>query len=795
MFYNYFKTAWRNLNANKFYSILNICGLAVGLTTGIMLLLWVQNEFSYDKFNKNAGNIYRVNSSFKISNGDNSFGSDVPAPLKPFSASVPDIEDIVRINHNYSVSRIRYQSKKLFNITDNALYVDDHFFQMLSFPLRYGNAADPFPQTNSIILSETMAKNLFGSDRAVGKVLTINDNESYTVSGIMKDMPQNTSIDKADILFPMAAWAKAFGGNGDWKTIDEDLGSFQYKIFIRLRNGANPGNVARHLTAIFNEHQAAKYKGLISFLFQPLTSIHLVREDGSASALHMVQVIMWVAILILLIASINYVNLSTARSLVRLKEVSIKKIVGANKLQLFYQFITETLLIFLIAFVGAVLLAIALMPLYNSISGKDLVLHLSDIRFWKIISFVLGSTLIASGVYPAILLSSFNPLSALKGKIYRSIGTTFLRRALVVAQFSVSVMIIISTIVMGRQMRYIKTKDVGYDKSYVFMVYMPGDMYRHSEAVISELKKENSIISVGAAACNISNIGSSSGDMEVPGKSDLSLRFFETEVDKDFIPTMKLQFASGHNFTGTPSDSSSYIINETAANAIGMKNDAVGKTVTYHGKKGTIIGVLKDFNFESLKEVIKPVIIGAGAWWYQRSVLYVRTTSGQAQEAINAVQRQYKKYVNDTPFSYNFLDKSFEAQYKSEQRTGVLFITFATIAIFISCLGLFGLATYTAQIKTKEIGIRKVIGASVSSIIQLISKDFLKLVAIAIIIAVPFAWIAMNEWLEDFAYRTTISWWIIALAAIISLLIAFVTVSFQAIRAAMANPVKSLRTE
>ncbi|MFT4152872.1 ABC transporter permease [Parafilimonas sp.] len=798
MIKNYLKTAWRNLVSNKFYSILNISGLAIGLATGIMLLFWVQHEFSYDKFNPDAQHIYRINSSYKASEGGNTVWGTSPAPLKPFAANIRDVEKVVRISYATQINYIGYQSKKIFKAGNDAYYVDDGFFKMLSFPLLSGNTEKPFPQISSIILSETTAKNIFGNDNAIGKELTINGNESFVVSGIMKDMPENTSIRKADILIPMGNWSKHFtqnGGNNGWKTIDEDLGSSMYEIYVKTKNGANLNNIGKSLTTIFNDHQKTEYQGSTSFFLQPLTSLHLTNADGNQSTLRMVQIIMWVAILILLIASINYVNLSTARAMVRMKEVGIRKMIGASKWQLFFQIMAETLLIFSIAFVLAIGLMIALMPLYNAISGKALTINLSDIQFWKLLLSVVAGTLIASGIYPAVLLSSLNPIASLKGKIAQHISASFLRKALVVVQFSISSIIIIATIVMDRQLQYVRTKDVGYNKSYVFMVNMPSDMYNHSDAVINELRQEKSVISVARANPNISDIGASSLDMKLPGNPNFSMQFFETEIDKDFIPMMNLQLAAGHNFTGTPSDRSSYIINETAAKAMGMKDDAVGKTVTYHGRTGTIIGVLKDFNFKNLKETIKPLIIGSGAWWYPRSILYVRTTAGHARDAIKAVENQYKKYPGDMPFSYEFLDKIFESQYKTEQQTGTLFTTFAVIAIFISCLGLFGLATYTAQVKTREIGIRKVHGASVGNIVTSISKGFLSLVIIAIVISIPIAYWSMNNWLNNFAYRTTINIFIFILAASVVLLIAFATIGFKAFKAARANPIKSLRTE
>jgi putative ABC transport system permease protein len=366
---------------------------------------------------------------------------------------------------------------------------------------------------------------------------------------------------------------------------------------------------------------------------------------------------------------------------------------------------------------------------------------------------------------------------------------------LVVFQFAISVVLLVSTIIMGNQMSFIKNKDLGYDKNYVFSVPLTQEVVDHVDAVKNELKNDPAILNVSASdAYDLTNMSSSTGDLDWKTKpANSNMMITQLSADKDFIPTMKMSFIEGSNFTGTPADTSYFILNETAVKKMGLKPPYVGQQISLHGKPGTIKGVLHDFNFQSLKEKISPLIFFN--FWMTRNILYVRTTAANAQQAIASVEKQYKKYAGDSPFSYTFLDKNFEAQYKTDQRSGVLFKVFSGIAILISCLGLFGLATYTAETKKKEIGIRKVLGSSVSGIVQMISKDFLKLVIISIIIAIPIAWWAMNKWLEGFAYRVNISWWVFAIAGVVALLIALITVSFQSIKAAIANPVESLRSE
>jgi ABC-type antimicrobial peptide transport system permease subunit len=448
----------------------------------------------------------------------------------------------------------------------------------------------------------------------------------------------------------------------------------------------------------------------------------------------------------------------------------------------------------MLAIIIAIVLIVLLKPLYDRITGEQLILSLSNFSLLEIWFFVLLGTILISGIYPAMLLSSFNPLGAVRDKSFLCIKTSSFRKSLVVLQFVISFILLVGTIVMGKQMAYISNKDLGYDKNYVFTVSFPKEATKNAEAIENELLLQKGILNVSfSGTSDITNVTEVSGDIMWDGKKDnVPFLLWRVQADKNFIPTMKYRFIAGTNFTGTPSDDNKYILNETAVKAMGLKPPYIGTKIGYGNADGEISGVVKDFNFKSLKDPIAPLIIRTSGL---KNILYVRTTGAGAQAAIKAVASQYKKYAGNAPFSYDFLDKTFESHYQSQQRTGTLFTTFAAIAIFISCLGLFGLATYTAQVKTKEIGIRKVLGASVSSVVQLISKDFLKLVIIATVIATPLAYWAINKWLQGFAYRTNIGWGTFVLAGIIAVLIAIITVSFQAIKAAVANPVESLRSE
>ncbi|MDE3182974.1 MAG: ABC transporter permease [Bacteroidota bacterium] len=796
MYKNYFKPAWRNLKANKFYSILNISGLAVGLATGIMLLLWVQNEFSYDKFNKQYKHIYQVNSHITL-NGKPLPWRGAPAPLSTMAKNIPGVISVLRIvsdNENPTLS-----DKVLSNITstkifdnNNIVYADSNFLNFFDYKLLHGTRNAFLPNAHSVAITQSTAKKLFDTDDAIGKVVRF-DKNNFTVTAVLQDFPNNSSL-HYDAIFPIDYYAQQFtanGGNRAYKTIDEDVIDYSFRTFLLINPNGNASNIEKKLTWLFN---AGKGETPTTFRLQNLGDLHLTGIDGNNSALQMVKIMALVAILILIIASINYVNLSTARSIIRLKEVSIKKIIGAKRAQLFLQFVSETLLTFVLAFAIATALIILLKPIYDKITGEQLSFSLFNFSSLKMVLIALFGTLLISSIYPALLLSSFKPLGVIRDKSFLGIKTSSFRKTLVVLQFAISFILLVGTIVMAKQMAYIRNKDLGYDKSYVFTVSFPGDVVKYSEAIETELSKQSSVSNVAFSdSKDIANITKVNGDITWQGKPDNTmLMAWHICVDKNFIPTMKLHFIEGGNFTGMPSDDHKYILNETAVKAMGLKPPYVGTKIGYLKVDGEIAGVIKDFNFKSLKDPIAPLVIRSNGF---KNILYVRTTGAQAEQAIAAVEKEYKKYADKMPFSYDFLDKSFESHYLAQQRTGSLFTTFAAIAIFISCLGLFGLATYTAQVKTKEIGIRKVLGASVSSIVTMLSKDFAQLVLIASVIAFPVAWWAMNKWLQSFAYRIHISWWIFVIAGLIAFTIALITVSFQAIKAAIANPVKSLRNE
>jgi len=790
MLRNYFKTAWRNLRANKFYALVNVAGLSIGLATAILLLLWVRDERSYDKQHRDYQQVYRLLSDFEPG-GKRMVWEGVPAPLAVFAKTIPSVQSVVRISANFDQNLANADRSKVMDGHRTA-YVDSTFFSLFDFTLLAGDRSHLFPNSHAMVVTQSLARKFFGNTEVIGKVMQYRGHP-FTITGVLADFPQNSSI-QYDALFPMSYFAEQFRGNGDWKTIDEDLGNYNYLTFVRLQPQADALQVAQAFTVAYQKARNGEMNLGVQFRLQPLTDMHLVSKEGNDAAAKMVQVFLLVAMLVLAIAAINYVNLSTARAISRAKEVSIRKVIGADRGQLFLQFIVETFLLFCLAVILALGLIYLLTPLYNRIAGKNLLFSWSDFDLWQVVAFAALGTLLAASIYPAVLLSAFHPIKSLKGKISQGVGTVLFRKGLVVFQFVISVLLVVATLIIGRQLHYIRKMDLGYDKSYVFTIPLTANVVAHIDAIKNELKSQGGISHVSLSEIyDLSDMGNATGDIGWEGKLPTNnMMIGQAMVDEDFIPTMKIQLLEGSNFTGTATDSNLFLLNETAVKEMGLKPPYTGQPIVFHEKKGYIQGVMKDFNFKPLKEKIGPLLLG-NQW--KGNILYVRTTGAMAQQAVAAAEKQYKKYGEGTPFSYHFVDAQFDAQYRSDMRTGTLFNVFSGIAIFISCLGLLGLATYTARVRTKEIGIRKVLGASIGQVITLLSKESVALVLLAIIIASPLAWLAMNKWLANFAYRITIQWWMFALAGIAALAITLFTVGLQALRAARANPVKSLREE
>ena len=789
MFRNYLKTAVRNLVKNRFYTLINVGGLAIGLAIGILILLWVQNEFNYDAFHSKAKDIYRV---------ENMVGTGTSRQLWQQTASaigvlakkeISGVKQEVRISYNGYYGLFKYGNKTFTE--PKTFFTDPSFFSMFDFKMIDGNAAKPFPDYNSVVMTEATAKKYFGNEEAIGKIISADNKINFTVTGIIKDFPKNSSI-QGDMFFSMDLLAKnMYEGKTDGRNLANDFIQYSYDTYLLLQPGMALNDLAVKLRQL---HLSVKSDDTdVGYVFLPLEKMHLYRADGSEGGLTMVRMFMFIALLILVIACINYVNLSTARSMLRAKEVSLRKIVGAARVQLFMQFIVETAILFVFATMIALLLVNVLTPFFNQISGKELVVNFADFHIWKIIGTTILGTLLISSIYPAILLSSFDPLKAMKGKMAVRLSDAVFRKVLVIVQFSFSVILITGTFIIGKQLSYMRSIQLGYDKDHVLSFNMI-NIRDHFDAVKNTLMQTPGISAVTSANGNIVDYGSQTGNNSWEGKlPGETLMLNPIGIDKNFISFFKLKLAEGNGFTGSVADSTHFILNETAVKAARL-NDPVGKKFTLQGREGTIVGVAKDFHFTSMREKIQPAI-----FFYRAHVeygrMYVKTNGEKASKAIAAVASEWKKYNAGFPFVYSFLDDDYNNLYQSEQKTSLLFNIFAGIAIFISCLGLFGLASYTAQVRTREIGVRKVLGASVGGIVQLLATDFIKLVSISILIAVPFSWYIMNKWLQDFAYKINIGWSVFVLAGLVAILIALATISIQSIKAALANPVKSLRSE
>ncbi len=789
MILNYIRLSFRNLLRDSVYSVINIGGLALGIAASIMLMLWVQQELSYDTFHSKGDRIYKVNSKFENS-GTILTWPVTPAPIAVFGKqTIPAIEEAVRISDYYGTALFTYGNKKIVEDRPKA-YVDNNFFKVFDVRLLKGNSESPFPDTRSVILSSSVAKKVFNTEDAVGKVFKLNDKDDYTVVGIMEDFPKNSSLQYA-ILFPFEILIKEYNANEYWKTLESDWGNYNYQTFLLLNDRASADSVAQQLTNIHHKNQ--KESESLTYITQPLAKLHLYGADLSEEGIQTVRIFFIIALAILLIACINYINLATARATKRAKEVGVRKTVGADRARLIVQFLSESAIISVLALLLSLVLIQLAIPFYNALSGKMLSFTLTDTT---VASLVVGSLLLTwliSGLYPALVLSAFKPMEVIRGKLTISGGNSTFRKILVVTQFSLSIVIIICTLVVGKQLDFIQSKKLGFNKENTFTFGLRGKMYKDFKTIRNELLKNPAIEQISIANQNVLTIDNTTGDTDWDGKQEgQEFMVHGMSIDEHFMQAMGMETVQGEGFTGAISDSTKYILNETAVREAGIE-DPIGKSFTLWGTKGTIAGVVKDFHHRSIRKKIEPTIFLYRPDW--QWLVYVKTNGMQNQEAVAAAQTIWKQYNPAYPFEYKFLDDAYNNMYDNEQRMGKLFTGFSAIAICISCLGLFGLATFTAAQRVKEIGIRKVMGASIGQIIVLLSKDFLILVIVAFAIAAPASWYMMEKWLGDFAYRTAIPWQAFTVAGVVVVALALVTMSFQTIKAALGNPVDSLRSE
>lgn len=785
MLNNYLRIGWRNLRRYKMYSSINIGGLAIGLAVGILILVWVQDELSYDRFHENGDNLYKLTVSF-TSGTDVQTWEGMPGPVAVHAVKeIPGVQKAVRTKDSWGdISKFTYNNNDFFDIKTG--FVEPSFFTLFTFPLLKGDAQHPFPDNASLVVTRSAALKYFGTTDAMGKVIA-GDGKNYVVTGVMEDFPEQSSI-RYEFMLPFSILQAKFEKSESWASLDEDWGDFYFTTYLQLAPHTSTEKVSAGLAKLRPDGQQ---EGGIKFNVQPLYDVHLYNPDLSEGSIKIVRIFLIIAVVILLIACVNYVNLSTARAMQRAAEVGVRKIVGASRRQLFIQFIWESVLVFALALVLAIAIILLLIPFYNNLTDKHLSFGLKNLQMVLAIGLSMLVTLIVAGIYPAVILSSFNPLKTLKGGLTLSGSNVSFRRALVVVQFLIATVLIVSTLVVGQQLRYIKSKALGYDKENIFYFYS-GQMYDHLEAAVQELSGSPGVATAATTNQSMTSIDNSTGDTYWDGKEkNESLIAHVFSADRHFMEMMKFRFAAGQNFINSKADSAHFIINETAAKMMRMK-DPVGKKFKLWDKEGSIIGVIKDFHFASLHEKIGPLVIFYSPVSY---MVYVKTKAGEMDKAVASAEKLYKRYNPGFPFKYIFIDDKLNKMYKLDQRTGKLFNYFAGIAIFISCLGLFGLATFATGQRVKEIGVRKVLGASVTNIVTLLTSDFLKIVMVSIALSVPLAWYIMSRWLEDYAYRINISWGVFVIAGGLAIIVALLTVSFQAVKAALANPVRSLRTE
>lgn len=783
MFLHNIRLALRNLFRDRIYAGINVAGLALGIAASVLMLLWVQDELSFDRFHKNGPNIYHVNANF-INSGNKMTWETTPGPIGTRGKQeVPAIHEVVRLNRDWNTVIFTYGKTEFSD--QRGTYVDEHFFDVFDFPLVKGNPQKPFPTTQSMVLTESMAKKLFGDEEALGKTVRIDDKDEFTVSGIVADFPTNSTI-QASVLYPFARLVERYEANEYWKSLETDWGNYSYHTYLLLDPSASPTKVGEQLTGI---HAKAQDGANVDYTLQSLSQLHLYSRDGQEAGMQTVKIFSVTAIALLLIACINYINLATARSTKRAKEVGVRKTTGADRKRLVSQFLTESAVLSILSVTLAFFIMQLAIPFYNMLSGKALSVRLDNPQVTILTGGVLIVTWLVSGFYPAWVLSAFKPIDVIRGKLAISGGNTTFRKVLVVTQFSLSAIIIIGTLVVGNQLRYIRTKSLGFNKENVLTFALGGDMFKDKEGVRNELKQDPSISSVTFSNQNIMSIGASTGDTDWEGKDPKEgFIVHPVGVDENFFSTLNLELVEGRGFTGAPADSAHIILNETTVKNAGI-TDPIGKTFTLWNNKATIIGVVKDFHHTSIRNKIEPTAFFHTKDWVW--LVYVKTTD--PSRAVATAETLWKKYNSKYPFNYEFLDVKFDTMYRSEARMEKLFYAFSIIAICISCLGLFGLVTFTAAQRIKEISIRKVLGASVQQIVTLLSRDFIRLIVIAFVLAAPISWYAMDRWLANFAYHTEVSWQVFVVTGVVVVALAFLTMSVQVVRAALSNPAKSLR--
>ncbi|MBU8892838.1 MAG: ABC transporter permease [Bacteroidales bacterium] len=799
MITNYFKIAIRNIIRQKGFSFINIFGLTLGIASALLIFLWVFDEVTFDKFHTNIKQIYRVEQG-QYYNGEVYHVNVTPYPSgEGWKQEIPEIEDAIRFAYTGNLL-LKYEENSFFE--SGIAAVDSTIFDVFSFPLSLGNQNEALTKPYSMVLTKEIAEKYFGQENPLGKIIRVDNQYEFTVTGVLKEIPNNSSI-RFKILVPFD-FCKTLGYYSDhW-------GSNSIQTFVKLKSGSDPKPVDKKLTDVVKSHiefdddeTESDYK--TQFMIAPLQKLHLHSYFGfghSPGQVQLVYIFITIGIFILLIACINFMNLSTARSTKRAREIGVRKVSGAHRENIILQFFGESITTTIIAAIFSLIIVILLLSKFNQLSGKEI-----PVDFLKSLEFVFGlitiiiATGLIAGIYPALFLSKFKPVKVLKGELSDTSSKGNFRKILVIIQFTLSIFLIVGTFIIYKQLNFMQNQKLGYNKEHIVYIRMFGDINK-SYNVINNAFKTNSVVeNVTCAAHLPSNIGSNSGGVDWEGKDpNLTTLVSMSIVDFGYTETLNIPIIQGRSFSEDfPSDRANdsiggFVINEELLKIINVENP-VGMRFSFMGvSEGRIIGVMKNFHFYSMRSKIEPLAIAVGFDEWLRYII-IRVKPGNIPETVEKLTDTWNSVMPQYPFEYHFLNDEYDRMYKSEERMGSLIKYFAIIAILIASLGLFGLVSFMAEKRTKEIGIRKAMGSSAMQIIFLLSKDFTRLVFVAIIIAIPVSWYFIEQWLQDYAYKTDLSWWIFALAAVLSLVIAILTVSYQAFKASNTNPARTLRYE
>lgn len=786
MFKNYLKIAWRNLTRNRSFSLLNILGLSIGLAMTTLIVLWMNYELGFDRFHGKIDLLYEVNNQYMV-DGEIWTWNSTPKAMGPvIKKDYPEVE---------KVSRYFYNNTFLFAWNDQKLkatgtMVDPDFLDMFTFPLLQGNPENVLSDVNSVVITESLAEKIFGNQDAMGKMVKIDNRDTFKVTGILKDVPPNTQF-TFEFLIP---WSYLTQKGWD----DENWGNNSVATYVLLKENTDIDTFSDKIVSLRENYD--KDTPEMKTLLYPYSKTYLYGEFENGvemgGRIYLIRMFGFIAAIILLIACINFMNLSTARSEKRSKEVGVRKVLGAPRISLIGQFVGESVLITFISATFAIILVLLLLPLFNNLVERPLSLNMASIGFWIFAFGITVFTGLLAGSYPALYLSGFKPSSVLRGTFKKVDANVTPRKILVVLQFSVAIILITASLIITQQLHKVQNRQLAYAKNNLIYSSMEGDMEKNYDLIKTELIESGAFTSVTKTNSPITESWSNTWGFEWEGKNDQDKTIVHRLIsDDDVVSTMGLELVQGRDFDleKYPTDSTAAILNQSAVKLMGFE-DPIGKKIKDNGIEWHIIGVVNDFVYNSPFQKIEPMVLEGAKGWF--NVIHMRMNPGRdTAKNLATAEGIFNKYNPEYPFNYEFVDVAYAKKFNDQRTTGKLANIFTLLTIFISCLGLFGLASYVAENRIKEIGVRKVLGASVATITGLLSKDFLKLVFISILIAIPVSWYFMNNWLEEFAFRISIPWWVYLISGGLTLLIAFITVSFQAVRAARANPIKSLRTE